>query len=214
MLSKFRTKSSVNTSIASRFHPTGVTALKSRAASKDKSLPSFLTAGIIAFDLCSHIKPIAYLIVGCMPKQIETQSPLWQRSSRSCQDKCSKIVKLVTNYKAILVRFLHRSNRFFTTLKHRFTQRRFVYNFCPNENKPFHRISTVSKHRSFTNNRGSEIKKWKVRRKPIKTTLTSQIGSAKIGYKSLLHRMTLFKFNLCRDIEKNPGPGARRHFMN
>ena len=82
LLSKFRTKSSVNTSIASRFHPTGVTALKSRAASKHKSLPSFLTAGIIAFDLCSHIKPIAYLIVGCMPKQIETQSPLWQRSSR------------------------------------------------------------------------------------------------------------------------------------
>ena len=48
LLSKFRTKSSVNTSIASRFHPTVVAALKSRAASKDKSLPGFLTAGSIA----------------------------------------------------------------------------------------------------------------------------------------------------------------------
>ena len=135
-------------------------------------------------------------------------------TERSCQEKCSKIVKLVTNYKAILVRFLHRSNRFFTSLKHRFTQRSDLYNFCPNENKSFHRISTVSKHRSYTNNRGSEIKKWKVRTKPSKTTVTSQIGSTKIVYKSLLHRMTLFKFNLCRNIEKNPGPGARRHFMN
>ena len=48
LLSKFRTKSSVNTSIASRFHPTVVAALKSRAASKDKSSPGFLTAGSIA----------------------------------------------------------------------------------------------------------------------------------------------------------------------
>ena len=50
--------------------------------------------------------------------------------------------------------------------------------------------------------------------KPSKTTVTSQIGSAKIVYKSLMHRMTHFKFNLCRDIEKNPGPVARRQFMN
>ena len=63
-------------------------------------------------------------------------------------------------------------------------------------------------------NRGSEIEKWKVRTNPSKTTVTSQIGSAKIVFKSLMHRMTLFKFNLCRDIEKNPGPGVRRHFMN
>ena len=63
-------------------------------------------------------------------------------------------------------------------------------------------------------NRGSEVEKWKVRTNPNQTTVTSQIGSAKIVYKSLMHRMTLFKFNLCRDIEKNPGPGARRHFMN
>ena len=48
LLSKFRTKSSVNTSIANPFHPTVVVALKSRAASKDKSLPGFLTAGSIA----------------------------------------------------------------------------------------------------------------------------------------------------------------------
>ena len=48
LLSKFRTKGSVNTSIASRFHPTVVAALKSRAASKDKSFLSFLTAGSIA----------------------------------------------------------------------------------------------------------------------------------------------------------------------
>ena len=48
LLSKFRTKSSVNTSTASRFHPTVVAALKSRAGSKDKSLPGFLTAGSIA----------------------------------------------------------------------------------------------------------------------------------------------------------------------
>ena len=132
----------------------------------------------------------------------------------SCQEKCSKIVKRVTNYKASFVRFLHRSSRFFTSLKHRFTQRSVVYNFCPNENKLFHRISYVSKHWSFTNNRCSEIEKWKVRAKPSKTTVTSQIGSAKIVYKSLFYWMTLFKFNLWRDIEKNPGPGARRHFMN
>ena len=48
LLSKFRTKSSVNTSIASRFHPTVVAALKSWATSKDKSLPGFLIAGSIA----------------------------------------------------------------------------------------------------------------------------------------------------------------------
>ena len=105
-------------------------------------------------------------------------------------------------------RFLHRSNRFFTSLRHGFTQRSEVYNFCPNENKSFHRISSVSKHRSFTKNRGSEIEKWKVRTNPSKTTVTSQVGSAKIVFKSLMHRMTLFKFNLCRDIEKNPETGA------
>ena len=117
---------------------------------------------------------------------------------------CSKIVKLATNYKATLVRFLHRSNRFCTSLKHRFTPKSVVYNFCPNENKSFHQVSSVSKHRSFTNSRGSGIKKWKVRTKPSRTTVTSQIGSAKIvcKIKSLLHRMTLLKFNLCRDIEK------------
>ena len=59
----------------------------------------------------------------------------------------------------------------------------------------------------------NELKR-KVRTSPSKTTVTSQIGSAKIVFKSLMHGMTLFKFNLCRDIEKNPGPGARRHFMN
>ena len=48
LLSKFRTKSSVNTSIAIRFHLTVVAPLKSRAVSKDKSLPGFLTAGSIA----------------------------------------------------------------------------------------------------------------------------------------------------------------------
>ena len=84
-LSKFRTKSSVNTSIASRFQPTVVAALKSQAASKDKSLPGFLTAGSIA----SHIKPIAYLIVGYLALgYVSAQTignalrPLWQRSSR------------------------------------------------------------------------------------------------------------------------------------
>ena len=48
LLSKFGTKSSVNISIASKFHPTVVAALKSRAASKDKSLPGFLAAGSMA----------------------------------------------------------------------------------------------------------------------------------------------------------------------
>ena len=48
LLSKLRTKISVNTSIASRFHPTVVAALKSRATSKDKSFLGFLTAGSIA----------------------------------------------------------------------------------------------------------------------------------------------------------------------
>ena len=128
--------------------------------------------------------------------------------------KLSTIYKLVTSYKAALVRFLHRSNRFFTSLKHRFTQRSVVYNFCPKVNKSFHRISSVPKHRSFTKNGGTETEKWKVRAKPSKTTVTSQIDSAKIVYKSLMHRMTHCKFNICRDIEKKPGPGARRHFMN
>ena len=114
---------------------------------------------------------------------------------RSCQEECSKIVKLVTSYKATLVRFLHRLNRFFTSLKHRFTQRSVVYNFCPNENKSFHRIFSVSKHRSFTKRPGSEIEKWKVRTNLSKTTVTGQIGSAKIVYKSLMYRMTVFKFN-------------------
>ena len=49
LLSKFRTRSSVNTSpLRADFHPTVVAALMSRAASKDKSLPGFLTAGSIA----------------------------------------------------------------------------------------------------------------------------------------------------------------------
>ena len=63
LLSKFRTKSSVNTSIASRFHPTVVAALKLRAASKDKALPGFLTTAYnrkYGIDLCSQVKPIAY----------------------------------------------------------------------------------------------------------------------------------------------------------
>ena len=116
--------------------------------------------------------------------------------------KCSKVIKLVTNYEETLVRFLHRSNCFFTCLKHRFTQRSVVYN----KNMSFHRISSVSKHRSFTkwlSNREMESES-----KTSMTTVTSQIGSAKILYKSLMHRMTFFKLNLCRDIEKNPGPGA------
>ena len=66
LLSKFRTKSRVNTSIGSRFHPTVVAALKSWAASKDKSLPGFFYSRKYRIDLCSRIKPIAYLIVGCM----------------------------------------------------------------------------------------------------------------------------------------------------
>ena len=121
--------------------------------------------------------------------------------------ECSKIVNDIQ-----AGRRLHRSNCFFMSLKHRFNQRSVVYNFCPNESKLFHWISSVSKRKSFTKNRGSETEKWKVRAKPSKTTMASQIGS--IVYKSLMHRMTHFKFSLCRDIEKNPGPGARRHFMN
>ena len=66
LLLKFRTKCSVNTSIGSRFHPTVVAALKSRAASKDKTLPGFFYSRKYRIDLCSHIQPIAYLIVGCM----------------------------------------------------------------------------------------------------------------------------------------------------
>ena len=66
LLSKLQTKS-FNTSIGSRFHPTVVAALKSRDASKDKSLPRFLTGSRkYRIDLCSYIKPIAYLIVGYM----------------------------------------------------------------------------------------------------------------------------------------------------
>ena len=34
----------------------------------------------------------------------------------------------------------------FHHFKHRFTERSVVYNFCPHENKSFHRISYVSKH--------------------------------------------------------------------
>ena len=46
------------------------------------------------------------------------------------------------------------------------------------------------------------------------TTVTSQIGSTEIVHKSLMHQMTHFKFSLCGDIEKNPSPGAQRHFIN
>ena len=67
LLSKFRTKSSVNTSIASQFHPTVVAALKSRAACFERQIFAGLSySRKYRIDLCSHIKPIAYLIVGCM----------------------------------------------------------------------------------------------------------------------------------------------------
>ena len=59
LLSKFRTKSSVNTSITSRFHPTVVAALKLRASSKEKSLRLSYSRRY-RIDLCSEIKPIAY----------------------------------------------------------------------------------------------------------------------------------------------------------
>ena len=78
LLSKFRTKSSVNTSIGSRFHPTVVAALKSRAASKDKSLPCRLFySRKYRIDLWSHIKPIAYLIVGCMALGYVSVQTIW-----------------------------------------------------------------------------------------------------------------------------------------
>ena len=48
LLSKFRTTSSVNTSIASRFHTIVVAAFKLLASSKYKSFPGFLTAESIA----------------------------------------------------------------------------------------------------------------------------------------------------------------------
>ena len=60
LLSKFRTKGSVNTSIASRFHLTVVAALNLRAAPKDKSLPGFSYSRNYRIDLCSQIKTIAY----------------------------------------------------------------------------------------------------------------------------------------------------------
>ena len=71
LLSKFRTKSRVDTSIASRFHPTVVASLKSRAASKERKKERQILARLSysrknRIDLCSHIKPIAYLIDGCM----------------------------------------------------------------------------------------------------------------------------------------------------
>ena len=59
LLSKFRTKSSVNTFIASRSHPTVVAALKLRAASKDKSFPGSFYSRKYRIDLFSQIKPIA-----------------------------------------------------------------------------------------------------------------------------------------------------------
>ena len=48
LLSKFQTKSRVNTSVASLFQTTVVTAFKLQGASEDKSFPGFLTAGSIA----------------------------------------------------------------------------------------------------------------------------------------------------------------------
>ena len=75
LLSKLRTKRSVNTSIGSRFHPTVVAALKSgAAASKDKSLPGFFTAGSIA-SIYGHTLEIVFtraapafdnLFMGCV----------------------------------------------------------------------------------------------------------------------------------------------------
>ena len=66
MLSKFRTKSSVNTSIASRFHPTVVAALKVTGCFERQIFAGLSYSRKYRIDLCSHIKPIAYLIVGCM----------------------------------------------------------------------------------------------------------------------------------------------------
>ena len=53
-----------------------------------------------------------------------------------------------------------------------------------------------------------------MRAKLSMTTVTSQIGSTEIVHKSLMHQMTHFKFSLYGDIEKNPCPGAQRHFIN
>lgn len=40
--------------------------------------------------------------------------------------------------------------------------------------------------------------------KPSRIIVTSQIGSTKTVYKSLMQRMIRFKFNLCMDIEEKP----------
>ena len=142
---------------------------------------------------------------------MEIANPLGYKLRKLCKS-CGK-EKFVNNWRSCSRKVFQNRQRYtsWSTLV-RFNQRSVVYNFCPNESKLFHRISSVSKRKSFTKNRGSETEKWKVKAKPSKTTMASQIGS--IVYKSLMHRMTHFKFSLCRDIEKNPGPGARRHFMN
>ena len=60
LLSKFRTKSSVNTSIASRFQTIVVAAFKLRAASITKIFSRFSQSRKYLIDLCWQIKPIAF----------------------------------------------------------------------------------------------------------------------------------------------------------
>ena len=127
--SRFRSSERKVTSIASRFQPAVVAALKLRATSKDKSLPGFLTAGSIASIYVHRLKPIAYCWLYGIGIHFSPNNDLKSKArcgsdilgykltkfckscgrgkfvntERSCQEKFSKIVKLVSNYKATLV---------------------------------------------------------------------------------------------------------------
>ena len=60
-------------------------------------------------------------------------------------------------------------------------------------------------------------RKWEESRKSSMSSTLSQSRSA-VNYTDVYtnqtHLMAFCKYKLCRDIEKNPGPSSRRHFMN
>ena len=81
------------------------------------------------------------------------------------------------------------------------------------------------KHKNCFNSDGGFFKshqrksKWeKGRKSSISSTLSQSCSTVNCVhadvYTNYTHRVTFCKYKLCRDIEKNPGPCSRRHFMN
>lgn len=81
------------------------------------------------------------------------------------------------------------------------------------------------KHKNCCNSDGRFFKshqrksKWeKGRKSSISSTLSQSCSTVNCVhadvYTNHTHRVTFCKYKLCSDIEKNPGPCSRRHFMN